>query len=66
MKYALFRVIVQAATQAEEGKPAVLDDDAPAVLNVAVEVPAGEGQNTIPLQVQIRNALEAARPGSVD
>lgn len=62
MKYRLYRVRVQGAD--DKG---VLDDDAAVLLEVAVEVPAVDeetGTNPIPLQQQIRTALEAARPGN--
>lgn len=71
MKYRLYRVRVQGAD--DKG---VLDDDAAVLLEVAVEVPAEfatargpavdeeTGTNPIPLQQQIRTALEAARPGN--
>lgn len=56
-KLRLFRVTVQGAD--DKG---VLDDDAPKLLEVAVEVAQGDDENPVSLQQQLREALEAARP----
>ena len=71
MKYRLYRVVVQGVDQGQ-----VLDDDAPKLLDVHVEVAAEQQRydsrknesiatefEPIPLQQQVRTALEAARPG---
>jgi hypothetical protein len=64
MKVRLFRVVVQGADEKQ-----VLDDDAPKLLDVVVEIPtevasrgSDQPSDPLPLQAQVRQALEVARP----